>query len=478
MGHENRLIPGEQYGFKDTHQIVELQEIDLGADVSVSGRVLARRESKNYTFMNLHDETDSIQVVSSAADTPQHSEFSSVDIGDFVTVDGRLDKTRAGERSVFASDWALLAKTEISFPSTHSGLTDSDTVARQRYLDLAVNPESMERFRTRSKIVSLTRRFMEDQDFIEVETPVLQAIKGGAHARPFETHHNALDLDLNLRIAPELYLKRLVVGGMKRVYEIGKVFRNEGVDTTHNPEFTSMEAYAAGWDFEDQMRLTENLVAHLSDQVNRTTLIQYQGRAVDLSTPWERASMDSLVSDAVGRTVGVESEVDELRALCEKHGIEYASGQGTGSLVNELYDKLVEGELWGPIFVTEHPVEVSPLAREHRTRKGYTERFEAVVAGSELCNAFTELNDPRIQYDRFKDQERTSEHDEEAMPMDHDFIRALQYGLPPTAGMGIGIDRLTMLLTDTSSIREVILFPTMRPDGYVSPYELEEKTIS
>lgn len=472
MGFENRLSPSEQYVFNDTHNIADLSGLEKGTQVAISGRVLARREMKNYTFLDLHDETGSVQVISSAESTPDHNDLNSVIFGDYMAVEGMLGESKTGELSVHASDWARLARTRLSFPDMRSGgLTDPDTIARQRYIDLATNRESMNRFRTRSQIVSLTRRFMEEQGFMEVETPVLQPIHGGASAKPFETHHNALDMELSLRIAPELYLKRLVVGGLKRVYEIGKVFRNEGISIRHNPEFTMMEAYAAGWDYEGQMKLTEDLVEHLAKQIHGGTVINYQGREVDLSTPWERRTMDSLVSEAVGSEVSLDTEINTLRLLCDSYEIEYDDSYGQGKLILELYEKLVEGQLWGPIFVTEHPVEVSPLAREHRTRKGYTERFEGIVAGRELCNAFTELNDPEIQYERFKDQEAAGETDEEAMKMDHDYIRALEYGLPPTAGMGIGIDRLAMLLTNARSIRDVILFPTLRPDNYVSSYE-------
>lgn len=479
MSYTNRLSPGEQYVFEDTVAIANISdaEADQGRHVAISGRILAQREMKNFTFMDVHDETGSIQVISSVSETPEHSstpehsDIKDLVVGDYIAVEGEVGRSRSGELSVYATDWALMAKTQLSFPDMKSGgLTDPDTIARQRYLDLATNPAAMERFRTRSQIISLTRHFMEERGFMEVETPILQPIHGGASARPFETHHNALDMELSLRIAPELYLKRLVVGGLKRVYEIGKVFRNEGISTRHNPEFTMMEAYAAGWDFEGQMKLTEELVEHLALKIHGTTTLDYQGREVDLSTPWERATMDELVSEAIGYDISIETGVTELRALCDEHGIAYEDSFGPGKLLLELYEKLAEPQLWGPIFVTEHPVEVSPLAREHRTRKGYTERFEGIVAGRELCNAFTELNDPEIQYERFKDQEAAGESDDEAMKMDHDYVRALMYGLPPTAGMGIGIDRLAMLLTNSPSIRDVILFPTMRPDNYRAPY--------
>lgn len=472
MSYENRLSPEDQYVFTDSHTINELASLEMGTDVSVSGRVLSQRGMKNYIFMDIHDETGSIQAISSRETTPEHEDVNSLSVGDYVAVSGTIGESKTGERSIYVTDWVQLAKTHLSFPDMRSGgLSDPDIIARQRYLDLATNHDSMDRFRARSKIVSLMRGFMEDKGFIEVETPVLQPIHGGASARPFETHHNALDMELSLRIAPELYLKRLVVGGLKRVYEIGKVFRNEGVSTKHNPEFSMMEAYAAGWDYEDQMALTEELVKHLAIALKGSTEIHYQGQVVDLSTPWKRRSMDSLVGEALEMDIALNTDIETLRRLCDTHAVPYEPSFGPGRLIQDLYEKLAEPSLWGPIFVTDHPVEVSPLAREHRTKKGYTERFEAIVAGRELCNAFTELNDPRIQYERFKDQEAAGETDDEAMKMDHDYIRALLYGLPPTAGMGIGIDRLVMLLTDTASIKDVILFPTQRSDNYIAPYE-------
>ncbi len=471
MSYENRLSPEQQYVFTDSHTTEDLVAVEMGSEVSISGRLLSQREMKNYTFVDIHDDTGSIQAISSRETTPEHVGFSSLTVGDYLAVEGTIGESNTGERSVYITDWTQLARTRLSFPDMRSGgISDPDIIARQRYLDLATNRESMDRFRARSKVVSLMRGFMENMGFIEVETPVLQPIHGGASARPFETHHNALDMELSLRIAPELYLKRLVVGGLKRVYEIGKVFRNEGVSTKHNPEFTMMEAYAAGWDYEDQMALTEELVKHLAVEIKGSTTIQYQGQAIDLSTPWMRRSMTELVSEALEIDISLDTDIDTLRDLCDANGAPYDPSFGPGRLITELYEKISEPNLKGPIFVTEHPVEVSPLAREHRTKKGYTERFEGIVASRELCNAFTELNDPEIQFERFKAQEEVRETDDEAMLMDHDYIRALQYGLPPTAGMGIGVDRLVMLLTDTASIKDVILFPTSRPDNYKAPY--------
>ena len=465
----------EQYVFEQTHQTsdaLELLEnkVESEQEVAIGGRLLAIRDQGNMTFTDLHDETGRLQAIASAEITPEYEEFRQLNVGDWVGVKGKLGNSKRGEASIFVSDWALLAQTEIPFPNKRTGLQDPDTIARQRYLDLAVNPESLERFKARSRIISITRGELEDRGFMEVETPILQPLHGGAAAKPFETHHNALDMELFMRIAPELYLKRLVVGGLQKVFEIGKVFRNEGISTQHNPEFTMMEVYAAYWDYENQMQLTEQLVANIALDLHGSTTISYQDQEIDLSAPWPRVTMDSLVSRAVGEEVSVDTDISRLRQLCDQSQIPYENGSGTGKLLLELYEKLVEDDLWGPLFVVDYPQEVSPLARAHRSKPGYTERFEGIVTGMEICNGFTELNDAREQYKRFKDQESTKEHDDEAMPMDHDYVRALMYGLPPTAGLGIGIDRLAMLLTDSSSIRDVILFPTLRPDGYTTPY--------
>lgn len=466
--------PKDQYRFDATHSATEASELATSGEdtpaVAVGGRILSKRELGKITFAHLYDETGRIQLVADPTNTPDFDAFNANNIGDWLGVTGTPGLTRRGEPSLFVSDWVTLARTEIPFPKDVQEITDPELRARLRHLDLTINRDSLERFKKRSQIVSGMRRILEGRGFMEVETPALQAIHGGAAARPFETHHNALDMELTLRIAPELYLKRLVVGGLQKVFEIGKVFRNEGIDTEHNPEFTIMEAYAANWDFEGQMKLTEELFAKLAQEIHGSTTISYQGREVDLTTPWPRRTMDSLVSEAVGEAVSIESGLAKLRELCDKHGVEYEETAGPGKLLHQLYEDLAEPKLWGPIFVHEYPKETAPLARTHRSRPDYTERFEGIVAGLEVCNAYTELNDAREQYERFKEQETTGEHDEEAMPMDHDYVRALMYGLPPTAGLGIGIDRLAMLLTDSSSIRDVILFPTLRPDGWKAPY--------
>ena len=350
-------------------------------------------------------------------------------------------------------------------------MTDPDLRYRQRYVDLWVTEEARTAFRQRSAIVASIRRWLGERDFIEVETPMLHPIPGGALAKPFVTHHNALDADLYLRIAPELYLKRLVVGGMERVFEIGRVFRNEGMSTRHNPEFTMLELYWAYADHNDMMTLTEELVAAAATDVIGSTTIDYDGREVDLSTPWRRATMEELIFEHAGVEVSLDTPIDELRALCDRFGVDTRAHYGPGKLILEIYEKTTESELWGPIFVTDYPVEVSPLSREHRDRPGYTERFEAIVAGRELCNGFSELTDPVVQRERFEAQEADGDAgDEEAMVVDEDYLRALEYGLPGTAGLGIGIDRLIMLLTGTTTIRDVVLFPTLRPEQPEAPH--------
>ncbi|MGH9209773.1 MAG: lysine--tRNA ligase, partial [Acidimicrobiales bacterium] len=346
------------------------------------------------------------------------------------------------------------------------GITDTDLRYRQRYADMWANEASRHVFQARSRIMSLTRRFLEDRGFVEVETPVFQPIPGGALARPFTTHHNALDLELDLRIAPELYLKRLVVGGFERVFELARVFRNEGLSTRHNPEFTMLELYQAYADYGDMMQLTEQLVAHLATEVCGSTSVTYAGRTVELAPPWRRASLVDLVEEHAGVRVDVRMPIDQLRKVAADCGVEPDDAWGPGKLVLEIYEKTTEAELWGPVFVCDYPMEVSPLARDHRELPGMVERFEAIVAGRELANAFSELVDPYEQRRRFEEQARQkAAGDAEAMVVDEDFVRALEYGMPPTGGLGIGMDRLVMLLTDTHAIRDVILFPTLRPEA-------------
>lgn len=465
-----RINPEEQYTFAQTHSIAEaaqLAENGENTPVAIGGRLMGIRDQGSILFGDIHDETGDIQIVADPNSTPEFEDLKTAKVGDWLGVHGAAGTTKRGQPSVFTTDWSRLAATEVGFPDRRSGLTDPETKARQRYLDLTVNPDSLRRFKARSAIVSGMRSLLEEQGFIEVETPILQPVHGGANARPFSTYHNALDTEMHLRIAPELYLKRLVVGGLERVYEIGKDFRNEGISTRHNPEFTMMEAYAAYWDCEDQMKLTEDLVRDLSMQLHGTDQIVYQNKEVDLSTPWRRATMDQLVSEAAGEELSLDT-VQALKKMCKSQDLPINEGDGPGMMLSNLYEKLVESSLEGPIFVTDYPQEISPLARRHRSRPGYTERFEGIVAGRELCNGYTELNNAKEQYERFRDQE--SSDDDESMHMDHDYVRALQYGLPPTAGLGMGVDRLAMLLTDAPSIRDVILFPTMRPTDFKVDY--------
>jgi lysyl-tRNA synthetase class 2 len=379
-----------------------------------------------------------------------------------------LVETKRGTLSVKATDWAKLAKVSEPFPNRREASLDAEVRYRQRYLDLAVNNASLDVFVSRSKVMSVIRAELDALGFIEVETPILQSLYGGASAKPFVTHHNYLDQEMYLRIAPELYLKRLVVGGITKVFELGKVFRNEGTSSRHNPEFTMLEAYAALWDYKDQMALTESLVEKVALSVNGLSTVTQKGKTIDLKGPWQKNTMQDLVSGVLGEEFTPEqSNIAKLRRACELTGTDFRLEYGAGKLMTELYEKLIEPKLEGPIFVMDYPIEVSPLAREHRSNPLYAERFEGIIAGRELCNGYTELNDPDTQYKRFLEQERAIGYDDESMRLDHDYIRALKYGLPPTAGLGIGIDRLVMLVTGAQSIKDVILFPAMRPDGFV-----------
>ena len=444
-------------------------DLEAGAETGrvarVAGRLMLVRPQGRLAFAELRDGSGSVQLFALSAVTPDFAAFAKLRIGDWVGAAGPAVKTRTGELSVKVDEWVVLAEARRGFGDKWRGITDVDLRYRQRYVDLWANEDSRRTFALRSRLISLTRRWLEDRGFVEVETPMLQPIPGGATAKPFVTHHNALDVDLYLRIAPELYLKRLVVGGFERVFEIGRVFRNEGLSPRHNPEFTLLELYAAYLDYTDLMALTEELVAWLADELLQTTKLSYGGRDLDLTPPWRRATLTELVAESTGRTLELEQGTGALRAVATELGVPFGPSDGPGKLLLEIYEKTTEPAQWGPVFVVDYPEEVSPLARRHRSRPGWVERFEAIVAGRELCNAFSELTDPDEQRRRFEDQARArAAGDDEAMVVDEDYLRALEYGLPPTAGLGIGIDRLVMLFADAPTIRDVVLFPTLRPE--------------
>ncbi len=437
-----------------------------GVMVSVAGRLMLRREMGKLAFGTLRDSSGAIQLFAGAKWTESYPEFVRLSLGDWIGAAGEVVRTRTGELSVEVASWVLLAEARRSFGDKWKGLTDVDLRYRQRYADLWANEGSRETLLLRSRVVSWTRRWLEDRGFVEVETPVFHPIPGGAAARPFVTHHNALNVDLYLRIAPELYLKRLVVGGIERVFEIARVFRNEGLSTRHNPEFTMLELYQAYADYTDMMVLVEELVSGLAESLLGTTSLTYGGRPLELAAPWQRATMTELIAEHAGVSVDLDTPIDELRAIASKAGVTAEPGWGPGKLILEIYEKTTEAELWGPVFVMDYPKEVSPLARDHRSRPGWVERFEPIVAGRELGNAFSELIDPDEQRLRFEAQAAArAAGDDEAMPIDEDYLRALDYGLPPTGGLGIGMDRLVMLLTGADAIRDVIAFPTLRPEG-------------
>ena len=433
--------------------------------VTIAGRLMLRRVQGKLAFATLDDGSGRIQLFAPSKTTPEFDKFCDLNLGDWVGVTGVVMTTRRGELSVRADSWVLLAEARRPFPDKWHGITDVDTRYRQRYVDLWVTPEARRTFLMRSRMMSLTRSFMEHRGFIEVETPIFHPIPGGANAQPFTTHHNALDLDLYLRVAPELYLKRLTVAGFDKVFEIGRVFRNEGVSTRHNPEFTMLELYQAYADYDDIMNLVEELVEHLALELTGSTVLTIGDRELDVARPWRRATMIELIEESIGVTLSLDMSIEELRAVAVEHGVPFKDSFGPGKIILEIYEKTTESALWGPVYVTEYPAEVSPLARDHRNKPGMTERFEAILAGRELCNAFSELVDPEQQRSRFEDQAvQNAGGDAEAMVVDEDYLRALEYGLPPTGGLGIGMDRLAMLLTGATSIRDVVLFPTLRPE--------------
>ena len=437
-----------------------------GKEVSVAGRLMSKRIMGKASFCNVQDLKGNIQsyVARDAVGEDEYSAFKKLDIGDIVGIKGTVFKTKTGEISIHATDVILLAKSLQVLPEKFHGLTNTDLRYRQRYVDLIVNPEVRDTFIKRSKIISTIRQYLDSLGFMEVETPMLVANAGGAAARPFETHFNALDEDLKLRISLELYLKRLIVGGLEKVYEIGRVFRNEGLDTRHNPEFTLMELYQAYTDYNGMMELTENLYRHVAQTVLGTTKITYNGVEMDLGKPFERITM----IDAVKKYSGVDfREIhsdEEAKAVAKAHGVAFEDRHKKGDILSLFFEEFAEEHLIQPTFVTEHPIEISPLTKKKPGDPEYVERFEFFMNGWEMANAYSELNDPIDQRERFKAQEELlAQGDEEANHTDEDFLYALELGMPPTGGIGFGIDRMVMLLTDSPAIRDVLLFPTMKP---------------
>jgi lysyl-tRNA synthetase class 2 len=435
-----------------------------GTAVTVAGRVMLHRSFGKLVFATIQDGSGRIQLMASAADLGERlGSFEDLDLGDLVGATGEVVTTKKGELSVKVETFELLAKAFRPFPEKWAGLTDVEARSRRRYVDLIVNESSRRVAITRSKIISELRRQFESRGYLEVETPVLLNQAGGALARPFATHHNALDQEMFLRIATELPLKMLIVGGLEKVFEIGRIFRNEGIDSTHNPEFTMLESYEAYADYRDIMGMVEEVLSSVAIAATGSATVEYEGRALSLEPPFRVARMVDLVSEAVGTPVWPVP--GDLVDVARRNGIEPRPGWGAGKIIEELFDTLVEDTIWDPVFVTNHPVETSPLARRDRHEPELTERFELFIAGAEYANAYSELNDPVDQRDRFVRQAAAkAAGDEEAHVVDESFLRALEYGMPPTGGLGIGVDRLVMLLTGQTHIRDVILFPTLRPE--------------
>ena len=437
-----------------------------GKEVSIAGRIISKRMMGKASFFHVLDDQGQIQCYArkDVLGDEAYLEYKQMDIGDIVGIVGEVFRTNAGEISVKCHTVTLLSKSLTPLPEKFHGLKDPDLRYRQRYVDLIMNPEVKKVFVSRSKIVRYIREYLDTRGYLEVETPILHGTAGGAAARPFITHHNTLDIDMYMRIATELHLKRLIVGGFEKVYEIGRIFRNEGMDTKHNPEFTTIELYEAYADYKDMMELCENLFAYCAEKLYGTTKITYQGEEIDLTPPWNRMTMAQAVKQFSGADFEAAETDEEARALAESIGLKPEKDDTRGKLLNAAFEEFVEDKLVQPTFIMDYPVEVSPLAKRKASAPWLTERFEAFITGREMGNAFSELNDPIDQRERFMEQARQrAAGDEEAHMMDDDFVCALEYGMPPTGGIGIGIDRMVMLLTDSYSIRDVLLFPTMKP---------------
>ena len=487
-------FPADEYTITDSAQSIK-EGFEEGKKVKIAGRLISRRIQGKASFAELQDSSGRIQVyfnrdeICPTDDKELYNEVYKhlLDIGDIIGVEGELFKTQVGEMTVMVKNFTLLTKTLRPLPFAkidengvvHDAFNDPELRYRQRYVDLVVNPEVKEVFVKRTKLFNAMRQFFNDAGYFEVETPILQSIPGGAAARPFITHHNALDIPLYLRIANELYLKRLIVGGFDGVYEFSKNFRNEGMDRTHNPEFTAMEIYVAYKDYNWMMDLTERLLEHCAKAVNGTTKAVFGEHEIDWKAPYERISMTDAIKKFTGYDITGKNE-EELRTFAKSIGIEVNDTMGKGKLIDEIFGEKCEGNFIQPTFITDYPVEMSPLTKKHRDKEGLTERFELMVCGKEIANSYSELNDPIDQRERFEEQMRLSEKgDDEAMFIDQDFLRALEYGMPPTAGLGIGMDRLIMFLTNNASIQEVLFFPQMRPEKKMPAIELgdDEKLI-
>ena len=459
------------YRYEFTHRSGDVKEnfdalAEAETEVKLAGRVMAIRGHGKTCFMDMQDKDGRIQVYvrKDVLGEENYALIKMMDIGDTVGVTGTVFRTHMGEVSIKATALEMLSKSLRPLPEKWHGLKDVETRYRQRYVDLIVNPDVRDTFVKRSQIIRSVRDVLDSHGFLEVETPILNTIAGGAAARPFISYHNALDMQVYMRIAPELYLKRLIVGGMDRVYELGRVFRNEGIDNRHNPEFTSVEIYQAFADYRDMMDLTEEVVVKTAEKVLGTTKINYEGTEIELASPWKRISMIDAVKEYAGKDFTNVTDLEEARAMAKELNVEVEATWGVGKIINACFEEYVEDKLIQPTFITGHPKEISPLAKSNPENPEITDRFEAFIYGREICNGFTELNDPIDQRERFlKQVEERANGDEEANMMDEDFVTALEYGLPPTGGLGIGIDRLVMFLTDSSTIRDVLFFPTMKP---------------